>query len=169
MDERRKKIQHLGRQIDVTEIPFETPAEHWNEYLVDDGSVIKLKTITGEILRIDGEYDTEGNPLYLVKSTNVVTVSAPEKPREVRGRRLRTRYENQLVDAIEIPFQTGAEFWSEYQLKDGSAIKLKTVTTEILRIEGQRDAEGNFIYIVKSRNIVTISASESLRRDPSGG
>ena len=165
----RKKIQHQGREVDVTEIPFETRGEHWNEYLVDDGSVIKLKTVTGEILRIDGEYDAEGNPLYLVKSTNIVTVSAPEKLREVRGRRLKTRYGDQSVDAIEIPFQTGGEFWSEYELKDGSAIKLKTVTTETLRIEGQKDPEGNPIYIVKSRNIVTISAPESLRRPAGGG
>lgn len=79
--ERRKKIRYQDRTVEATEVSFQTGSEHWNEYLLDDHSVIKLKTVTSEILRIDGEYDVDGNPIYLVKSTNIVAVSAPEKLR----------------------------------------------------------------------------------------
>lgn len=79
--ERRKKITFQGQVVDATEVSFQAGGEHWNEYLLDDGSVVKLKTVATEFLRIDGQYDQDGNPMYLVKSTNIVAVSAPEKLR----------------------------------------------------------------------------------------
>jgi hypothetical protein len=79
--ERRTKIKYQGREVDATELSFQTGGEHWNEYLVDDGSVIKLKTVTSQVFRIEGEHDPDGNPIYLVKSTNLVAVSAPDKLR----------------------------------------------------------------------------------------
>ncbi len=79
--ERKRKIKWQDRMVDVTELSFQTGGEHWNEYLVDDGSVIKLKTITSQILRVDGEYDNEGNPIYIIRSTNIVSISAPDKLR----------------------------------------------------------------------------------------
>jgi hypothetical protein len=67
-----------GREVDATEIGFRSSGEHWNEYLVDDGTVIRIKVIATEVMRIEDEYDADGNPLYLVKSGNVVAISAPE-------------------------------------------------------------------------------------------
>lgn len=64
------------------EMSFQPSGEHWNEYLCDDGSVVKLKTVVTEVLRLEGEYDSEGNPVYVVKSANVVTVSAPDNLRK---------------------------------------------------------------------------------------
>ncbi len=37
-----------------------------------------MKSIVTEVARLDGEYDAEGNPAYVVNSTNVTHVSAPE-------------------------------------------------------------------------------------------
>ena len=80
--ERRRKIRFGDRQVDATEMGFQTGGEHWNEYLVQDGSVIRLKPVVTEILRIDGEYDPEGNPVYVVKSASVVPVLASDKARK---------------------------------------------------------------------------------------
>lgn len=60
---------------------FQTHGEHWNEYLIDDGSLLKLKPVVTEVLRVEGQYDAAGNPAYLVQSTNVVAVDAPEELR----------------------------------------------------------------------------------------
>lgn len=68
--------------MDMTEVGFQTGAEHWNEYLTDDGTVIRVKLVATEVLRVDGRYDAEGNPAYFVKSTNVTTVSAPDELRQ---------------------------------------------------------------------------------------
>ena len=76
----RKKRVTLpdGQVIEGTIMPFQTGGEHWNEYLVDDGTVVRVKLIVKEIVRLDGEYDARGDPIYTVESTNVSTISPPE-------------------------------------------------------------------------------------------
>ena len=52
--------------------------EKWNQYLLDDGSLIKMKPVATKVLRVEGKFDEEGSPVYLVKSTNIMSVSAPD-------------------------------------------------------------------------------------------
>jgi len=85
MPGRSRKISWQGRTVDATEVTYQPSGEHWNEYLVDDGTVIKMKTVVTEILRVQGEHDQEGNPVYLVKSANIMAVNAPENLRRGGG------------------------------------------------------------------------------------
>ena len=64
---------------------FRSGGEHWNEYLVDDGSVIKIKLVATEVVRLDDKFDQAGNPIYLVQSTYVMAVDAPEQLRQGGG------------------------------------------------------------------------------------
>jgi len=79
--ERRKRIKIGDQDVEVVQLTFTAAGENWNEYLVNDGSVIRLKVVATEILRVPDRYDADGNPQYVVRSTNVVTVSAPENLR----------------------------------------------------------------------------------------
>ena len=82
MERKRKaNLPGLG-QVDVTEVGFRASGEHWNEYLADDGTVIRMKLVVTDIVRIDGKYDDEGNPAYWIKSSNVTNVSAPDELRK---------------------------------------------------------------------------------------
>jgi hypothetical protein len=47
--------------------------------LLDDRSTLKFKTVVTEVYRVEGQYDAEGNPVYFVKSVNVLSVNAPEE------------------------------------------------------------------------------------------
>jgi hypothetical protein len=77
--ERKKKIPLPdGRLIEGTIVDVTSSQESWNQYLLSDGTVVKMKPVATEILRIDGEYDAEGNPTYVIRSTNVTSVIAPE-------------------------------------------------------------------------------------------
>jgi len=77
---RKKKVKLPdGREIEGTVMPFQTGREDWNEYLVEDGSIVRMKLIVTEITRLDGEYDAEGNPAYIVMSTNVTAVTSPDE------------------------------------------------------------------------------------------
>jgi len=79
---RRTKIQlPNGEEVDAVELSFQTSGEHWNEYLLDDGSVVRLKLVLTSIARIEGMYDPNGAPVYVAQSTNVMSVSAPENLR----------------------------------------------------------------------------------------
>ena len=52
--------------------------DYWNQYLLDDGTLLKIKLVATKILRLDNEFDQEGNPLYFVQSTNVLSVNSPD-------------------------------------------------------------------------------------------
>jgi len=70
-----------GQPVEATERTFRSPGEEWNEYLLDDGSVVRLKSVVTEVLRIEGLYDQDGNPVYRVNTQQVMAVSAPEELR----------------------------------------------------------------------------------------
>ena len=72
------KINFGGREVDATEVEFQTRKEDWNEYQLMDGTVIKMKLVVSEIFRVDGVYDNAGNPTYQIKSTNLPVVKPPD-------------------------------------------------------------------------------------------
>jgi hypothetical protein len=77
---RKRKIQGPdGSEYDAEVLSFQSHGEHWNEYVIDDGSLIRLKVVVTEVLRVEGQYDANGNPAYVVQSTNVVSVDAPDE------------------------------------------------------------------------------------------
>lgn len=71
------KVPYKGGEVDATPVEVNQESSYWNNYLLEDQSVIKLKVILTKVVRIDGEYDAEGNPVYLVQTTNVVRVDSP--------------------------------------------------------------------------------------------
>lgn len=66
-------------------MPFQTGGEHWNEYLVEDGSIVRVKLVATEIIRVDGRYDPQGNPLYVLHSAQVLVVDSPDDLRREEG------------------------------------------------------------------------------------
>lgn len=79
----RRKIPGPGGELKDAELmEIQQSKEQWSEHLLGDGSVVKLKTVVTEIWRIVGEYDNEGNPIYVVKSRNVVAVTSPDELRK---------------------------------------------------------------------------------------
>ena len=82
MDERQQKVRIGDEDVDALEMPYQNIAEHWNEYLLNDGSVLRLKSVVTSILKLVNRYDVEGNPQYLVKSAQIVSVSASDRARK---------------------------------------------------------------------------------------
>lgn len=64
---------------------FSDGGEHWNEYLVEDGSIIRTKLVATEVIKVDGKYDEQGNPLYVLHSTQVLWVDSPDDLRREEG------------------------------------------------------------------------------------
>jgi hypothetical protein len=82
----RAKITMPGGQTvegEEVEIDDDASTERWSDYKLKDGTLIRLKSVVSSIIRLDGQYDGEGNPLYVVKSTPAVTIkSVPDKLRK---------------------------------------------------------------------------------------
>ncbi|HHT9131805.1 MAG TPA: hypothetical protein ACFYED_04895 [Candidatus Tripitaka californicus] len=76
----RNKVKiKLGNEVfEGTSIERTSSSENWSEYLLEDGSVVKMKLVVTEIVRVDGRYDSDDNPMYIVKSSNVIAVSSPD-------------------------------------------------------------------------------------------
>jgi hypothetical protein len=64
--------------VDAVEVEIEVSTERWTEVTLKDGSLIRIKPVILSVLRIDGQYDQEGNPVYQVKANQVMTASAPD-------------------------------------------------------------------------------------------
>ena len=82
MSGNKVKINFGGEEVEATPIEISQSGEQWNQYLLDDGTMIKMKLVATKVLRIDNKYDKEGNPVYFVQSTNVISVAAPDTLRK---------------------------------------------------------------------------------------
>jgi hypothetical protein len=78
MPEDKVTINFGGRQVEATPIDVNQSSEKWNDYLLEDGTVLKMKLILKKVLRVDNEHDAEGNPVYVMQSTNVSAITAPK-------------------------------------------------------------------------------------------
>jgi hypothetical protein len=67
-----------GREHEAELIGFRTSGEHFNEYLLDDGSVLRIKLVLTEVLRVKGMRDRYGNRAYLLRYSEVMAVDAPD-------------------------------------------------------------------------------------------
>ena len=75
---RKVKINFAGQEVEASAIEVTQSSEQWNEYLLDDGTILKAKLVATNIYRVEGQYDGEGNPVYVIQSTNVVSGNAPQ-------------------------------------------------------------------------------------------
>jgi hypothetical protein len=82
MSDKKIKIPLFGHDVDAIEIPISKSTENFNEYALADGSTIRLKVVATAVLRLEGQYTPEGDPIYLVKNGQVVTVV--EAPKAMR-------------------------------------------------------------------------------------
>lgn len=78
MPNRRKITGPDGREHDATIINFEPDRENFSTYLLEDGTTLKLKAVLTEVVRVDGEYMANGDPVYAVQAAQIVAVTAPE-------------------------------------------------------------------------------------------
>jgi len=77
--ERTIKVPFEGKTVDGLDMDFKSIKEDWNEYQINDGTIVRMKVVVVNIAKVTDKYDNEGNPVYIVKTSNVLAISAPEK------------------------------------------------------------------------------------------
>ena len=65
-----------GKRYSGTKVSVDESTERFSTVRLTDGTVIRIKAAVTEALRVDGEYDQNGNPVYVVNSTNIVQVDS---------------------------------------------------------------------------------------------
>ncbi|MGA8489114.1 MAG: hypothetical protein WB711_01750 [Terriglobales bacterium] len=80
MAEKKRKLPLLGVEFDVSEVPIVDMHEYFNEYKLEDGTVLKVKGAVMSIMRVDNQYLPDGNPVYFAFLSPVTKVeSSPLK------------------------------------------------------------------------------------------
>jgi hypothetical protein len=66
-----------GTEVEAVNVDFKTLKEEWNEYTLEDGTVLKFKTVVSNIIRTESYDPMTGDPVYHVRSTNILRVNVP--------------------------------------------------------------------------------------------
>lgn len=76
MARKRKKrtiTDESGQSVEGTVITVDETTERWTEASLSDGTTFRIKVVIDEVVRIDGQTDNEGNPVYTIVSHNVIS------------------------------------------------------------------------------------------------
>ena len=60
--------------MDGTEVSVTETVERWTEVRLEDGTVLKLKPVVITVIRLDGQYDQQGNPMYAVQGGQTMVI-----------------------------------------------------------------------------------------------
>jgi hypothetical protein len=71
-----------GRTAAGWEVAVDESTEKWSEYKLSDGTLVRGKLTIVSAVRIEGQYDPNGNPMYSLNMTpSIVIMSADERLR----------------------------------------------------------------------------------------
>ena len=69
------KIKYGPQELEVNPVEIVKADEPWCEYVLADGTKIRIKHVLGAIFRARDVYNDNGEPLYITRSQNVVIAS----------------------------------------------------------------------------------------------
>ena len=82
MAEQKVRVTWQGREVDGVVVPVNTSHEHQASYILADHTALSMRTVVIQVIRLIDEYTHDGDPIYLVKSQNIVSTSSPESLRK---------------------------------------------------------------------------------------
>lgn len=79
-----KKYQLKGREVLGQAVDFEAKGEAWSSYALEDGTVLKIKTVLLDVVRLE-EYNENGDPVYQCTAHQIVGVVVPDELKRRSG------------------------------------------------------------------------------------
>jgi hypothetical protein len=70
-------VEINGKRVEGETIGFKTVVEPWAEYILDDGSLIRFRSVATSFVKTD-EKTPDGRPIYLINSQNMLDVDAKD-------------------------------------------------------------------------------------------
>jgi len=143
-------------------LDFEVIDEHWNVYLLSDGTKLKEKHVLLSIARTD-KYDALGRPVYQPFLFTLLVALAPE---ELRGEPSSVvPSPRALADAETEAVRVEKVVYDEpniYRLEDGTIASFKLTITSIKRSLKFNDHPGMPVYIIESTVVPSFEIPKSL-------
>jgi len=132
--------------LNIRYIDFETSKEVWNEYKLEDGTIIKLKFILIKIIKENTKYSL---------NSQMVTGAIPSP--DLIGTPSQGIYSPQelekSIEKKDLQFETVKEDWNIYELNDGSKLSVKPILVSVSRTN-RYDQQGEPIYATQTQQII---------------
>lgn len=80
MSEKTIRIKIGTEEVDAVEVGFKAAEEPLIDLALSDGARVKLKVVVMSVLRAVDKKSPDGNPLYIIKSANVMEVTPCKRP-----------------------------------------------------------------------------------------
>jgi len=74
---KRIEILFEGQMVPAEQLEFESEKEPFSLYRLEDGTVIKLKTILASVSRVLDRYHADGNPIYVMNVGGMPVLDVP--------------------------------------------------------------------------------------------
>jgi hypothetical protein len=75
-DPKGYSIQELQAAIVKDDMRYDIISEEWNEYVIDDGSRLRIKSTVTRVAKTS-LFDNTGTPQYYIKFNNIAQVKKP--------------------------------------------------------------------------------------------
>jgi len=79
-----KTVDYQGRKVVGEVIDFTPPVESFNIYQLADGTILKLKTVLLEVVRLNGEYGPTGEPVYVFSAQQIINSISPDNLKQTK-------------------------------------------------------------------------------------
>ena len=139
MSDSTEKIKDMGYTN------FKALSEEWSEYLLEDKSLLRIKTIPLKII-------SDGKVVALNSQDCLVTFS----PKELKGtpstEAINEVNVKKFMDKGDLQFETQKEPWNEYEFDDGTKMFLKMIAVQVSRTK-LHDIYGDPVYWINHQLI----------------
>lgn len=85
MADRETTILWNGRKVRAVVVPIDSIHEGQSQYQLADGSSLQLRTVVLQVFRVKGEYNADGDPVYVIKSNQMVASVVPDNLKQSSG------------------------------------------------------------------------------------
>lgn len=60
--------------LEATDVAVVESVERFSEIRLEDGTTLRIKPAIVQVFRADDRWDADGNPIYIVRSQNILSV-----------------------------------------------------------------------------------------------
>ena len=145
---------------DFRSIEFEIIKEPWNKYQLSDNSVLKTRTILKKVERV-----TKGNKISFIIDAQTLTVIYADSSLkgEINKNPISMEQIKNSIEKPDMSYSTLSQEFNEYQLDDGTKIKIFTNVVQVSRTT-LKDVKGDPVYNIVSNNNIEIKPSEQYKK-----
>ena len=79
---RRINVPFEGKMVPAEQLDFESEKEPWTVYKLEDGTVLKIKTILANAARLVDRYKPDGEPMYVLGVGSLPVLDIPAELRQ---------------------------------------------------------------------------------------